>query len=175
MEYYFHSFLLRYFIINKLKYPTNQIIPELKNISQFSNTFEDYDLLKINDQNVPKQSIHNYNKIFQSDEYFMLVNFQITHINTTYENLHNFVNDINNNDKTLNFIFQKIYKIFRNQFDDINIDKLVYIYINYFKKRHDIIVTYYKIFTIIKNTVDDKNIKSSLIHDNIIQEILHSK
>lgn len=155
--------------------PNSAIIPELNKNTQLSGNEYEYRYFYSNEQNKPIEKNNTINEIFQSDVYFMLINFQITNINDIYEHLNNIVNDINNHYKTINFIFNKIYKIFRNKFDDINIDKLVYVYINYFKKHYDNIISYYKMFTIIKNKIDDQNIESSSIHENIYEEILHPK
>ena len=154
---FFHPFLLDFYNHHNV----SAIIPIL-------NKFKDKKIISSADniQNIQQISYDEMNSIYFSNKYFLLANFYINDINDIYNVLNELI--INkNNIKTINNIFEIIFSVFKKDFDDINIDKIISIYILYFQQFYNKTIEYYKIFSSIKNNIDNDN-----IHKNIIKIIL---
>lgn len=147
------------------------IMPQLKNKKELSNTIDDFIFFKDNNKKDKIKTYCEIDELFQSDEYFLLSHFNISKIEDIYDMLKSLIygkNHIN----TINYILNIIFSIFKTQFDDINIDKIVYLYIDLFKIYYDEKIIYSKIFNTIKDLIDDKETDTSIIHTLIVRKII---
>ena len=154
--------------------PKSSIIPELKNKKELSDTIDEFIIYKNNNDKLDLKSFTDINQIFQSDDYFLLSHFNISKIENIYSMLQLLVHE-NNHINTISDIMNKVFSVFKNDFDDINIDKIVYIYIDFFKIYYEENIIYSKIFSNIKNILDDKETDINIIHTIIIRYIIINK
>jgi hypothetical protein len=154
----FHPFLLNFCDVNKKN--THAIIPELISIN--TNTIEDYKYVSTN-ASTNKQNINVFDY-----KYFLMYNFNIKKIEDIFELLTNLING-KNNIITIDFILNLIFNVFKYEIDDINTDKFINFYKEYFLKFFQITIEYKQIFKIIRINLEKE---SKLIHSNIINNIL---
>lgn len=122
---FFHPFLLTILENQPLQ---SAIIPILSNTN---NSDINYIMAADNTSNIVDTNnfdIEKINSIYFSNKYFLLANFNITKIDDCYDILNNIITS-NRNIKTFNFMINKIIDVFSNDIDDIQIDKLINIYI----------------------------------------------
>ena len=155
----FHPFLLNFCDVNKKN--THAIIPELISIN--TNTIEDYKYVSTN-SSTNKQNID----VLFDYKYFLMYNFNIKKIEDIFELLTNLING-KNNINTIDFILNLIFNVFKYEIDDINTDKFINFYKEYFLKFFQITIEYKQIFKIIRLELEKE---SNFIHSNIINNIL---
>jgi hypothetical protein len=170
----FHPLLLNIYPIKNDSYA---IVPNL--ILNNTNTIEDYKYTS--NSNITNNIVNNFEKIFNSNEYFLMCSLNITNIDDVFPLLDNLIGAKNKNE-TIDFIMNLIMSVFYNKIDDIHTDKFVEFYIKYLQKYYKTNVEYKNIFKIIRvnlsnlvnnNLIDDK--KQNMIneiHSNIINNIL---
>ena len=180
----FHPFLLNFYDITKKN--THAIIPELtssnNNSTSGTNNLSLDDFKIISDKNIKQidkdkdKEIKHFKKSKEQNKYFLMYNFNIKTIDDIFELLNNLI-DGNNNINTIDFLLNVIISVFKDEIDDIYIDKFINFYKNYFEKYFETTIEYKNIFKIIKNNLEkeyDIINKSDYyeIHKNIINNIL---
>jgi len=174
----FHPLLLNIYPIKNDSYA---IVPNLILNNNSINTIEDYKYTS--NSNTKNNIVNNFDKIFNSNEYFLMCSLNIKNIEDVFPVLDNLINAKNEN-QTINFIINVIMSVFYNDIDDIQTDKFVDFYIKYLEKYYKVKVEYKNIFKIIRvnlnkfinnNLIDkdeNKHNNNNEIHSNIINNIL---
>ena len=174
----FHPFLLNFFDITKKN--THAIIPELKSSNINTNTIDDYKIISDNDiklKNInEKDKIKKKNKSKEHNKLFLMYNFNIKTIDDIFGLLNNLI-DGNNNINTIDYLLNLIMGVYKEEIDDIYIDKFINFYKIYFEKFFETTIEYKNMFKVIKNNLEkeyDMNNKLEyyIIHKNIINNIL---
>jgi hypothetical protein len=175
----FHPFLLNFNDITKKN--THAIIPELISSKNNLNTLDDFKIISDNkikekDKEKDKENyIKNFKKSKEQNKYFLMYNFNIKNIDDIFELLNNLI-DGNNNINTIDFLLNLIISVFKDEIDDIYIDKFINFYKIYFEKYFETTIEYKNMFKIIKNNLEKEYdiINTSeyyQIHTNIIKSI----
>ena len=174
----FHPFLLNFNDITKKN--THAIIPELISSKNNNNTLDDFKIIsdnKLKEKNVDEKEIKikNFKKSKEQNKYFLMYNFNIKNIDDIFELLNNLI-DGNNNINTIDFLLNLIISVFKNEIDDIYIDKFINFYKIYFEKYFETTIEYKKMFKIIKNNLEKEydiinTAEYYQIHTNIIKSI----
>jgi len=174
----FHPFLLNFNDITKKN--THAIIPELISSKNINNTLDDFKIIsdnKLKEKNVNENEIKikNFKKSKEQNKYFLMYNFNIKNIDDIFELLNNLI-DGNNNINTIDFLLNLIISVFKDEINDIYIDKLINFYKIYFEKYFETIIEYKTIFKIIKNNLEKEydiiNTEDYYkIHTNIIKQL----
>jgi hypothetical protein len=162
----FHPLLLNIYPIKNDSYA---IIPDL--ILNHTNTIDNYKYISNN--NTKNNIVNDFEKIFNSNEYFLMCNLNIKNIDDVFPVLDNLING-KNEIQTIDFIMNIIMLIYYNNIDDIQTDKFIDFYIKYLEKYYKIKIEYKNIFKIIRvnlnKTINNNEINN--IHSNIINNIL---
>ena len=176
----FHPFLLNFNDITKKN--THAIIPELIS-SNKNNNLDDFKIIsdkKIKEKDhllsENERKIKNFKKSKEQNKYFLMYNFNIQTIDDIFDLINNLI-DGNNNINTIDYLLNLIISVFKDEIDDIYIDKLINFYKIYFEQYFETTIEYKNIFKIIKNNLEkeyDIINKSDYyeIHKNIINNIL---
>ena len=121
----FHPFLLKTFTTKSNdyaiipKYIGSEIIDDWKNFSNVKTQPENFELnLDLNDY-------------YTSDEFFLCANLQINSIDQIYQKIDDLIAS-GRKLQTVDFILNIIFNTFKNELDDIAIDKIVDFYKKYF-------------------------------------------
>jgi len=174
----FHPFLLNFFDITKKN--THAIIPELKSSNIINNTIDDYKIISDNDiklKNInEKDKIKKKNKSKEHNKLFLMYNFNIKTIDDIFVLLNNLI-DGNNNINTIDYLLNLIMGVYKEEIDDIYIDKFINFYKIYFEKFFETTIEYKNMFKVIKNNLEkeydiNNKLEYYIIHKNIINNIL---
>jgi hypothetical protein len=173
----FHPFLLNFNDITKKN--THAIIPELISSKNNLNTLDDFKIIsdnKLKDKDKDKENyIKNFKKSKEQNKYFLMYNFNIKNIDDIFELFNNLI-DGNNNINTIDFLLNLIISVFKDEIDDIYIDKFINFYKIYFEKYFETTIEYKNMFKIIKNNLEKEydiinTAEYYQIHTNIIKSI----
>ena len=163
----FHPLLLNIYPVKNDNYA---IVPNL--ILNNTNTIDDYKYISNN--NIKNDIVKNFEKIFNSNEYFLMCNLNIKNIDDVFPVLDNLING-KNEVQTIDFVMNIIMSIYYKNIDDIQTDKFINFYIKYLDKYYTTKTEYKNIFKIIRinlNKVINNNDLIDNIHSNIINNIL---
>jgi hypothetical protein len=174
----FHPFLLNFFDIAKKN--THAIIPELKSSNINTNTIDDYKI--ISDNNIKLKNINEKDKIKKKtkskehNKLFLMYNFNIKTIDDIFVLLNNLI-DGNNNINTIDYLLNLIMNVYKEEIDDIYIDKFINFYKIYFEKFFETTIEYKNMFKVIKNNLEkeydiNNKLEYYIIQKNIINNIL---